>query len=376
MSADLHPDSAVPWDLLARHLAGEATPAERDRLRAWVAAKPERLGLLTDATRAWERAGAPVVPGLFTAADVDAAWQRFKPLMRANAGGAPADAAPAPEAPPRGPAKIIPLQPVAAARPAGTWLRIAAALALLVGSVYAFRAVREQLAPAAQLVRVAAGASKRQLTLPDGSRVWLNRNSSLSYAAEFSTGRREVSLQGEAFFEVHKNPERPFTVLTAASRTRVLGTSFNVRAYAAEDSVEVAVLTGRVALAARTARADSLVLLPGTRGVVRRSAPAGADAQPTPALHQTTTEDANFRAWQTDQLVFDNAPVRHVLRTLRATYGTRVAVPDTNLLKCRFTGSFRQPEPAQVLAVLSVATNATLRGTDKAGYELTGPGCP
>jgi transmembrane sensor len=368
---DLYPDPEAPWELLARHLAGEATPAERDTLRAWVAARPERLGLLTDATRAWERAGADPVSTLFSAADVDAAWQRFRPHMQLAASADPVTEA----APPSGPApaaeagRVLPLRPAAAF----SWrplLRVAAVLLLLVGAVFAFRSYRARLLPAGPLT-VAAGPTKRQLTLPDGSRVWLNRHSTLTYAPDLGPAGREVSLVGEAFFEVKKDHGRPFVVRTASSRTRVLGTSFNVRAYPAEDSVEVAVVTGRVALAARAVAApDSVLLTPGTRGVLYTGA-----ARLVP-LRRYSTVDTNFRAWQTDELVFDNAPLSHVIGTVRATFGTRVDVADAALLNCRFTGTFRQPAAGQVLAVLSLATNATLSGDEAAGFVLRGAGCP
>lgn len=382
--SDLYSDSEAPWDSLARHLAGEATPEEQDRLRAWVVARPERLGLLTDATRAWERAGARPVPTLFSNADVEAAWQRFRPHMHLAPAAPVADKSPQDEPKPvaseaTGAAgKVIQMRPPAPF-PVRPLLRVAAVLLLLVGVTYAFRSFRAQLLPTTAL-SAAAGNQKRLLTLPDGSRVWLNRYSTLEYAPDLGKENREVSLVGEAFFEVRKDHGRPFTVLTGTSRTRVLGTSFNVRAYQAEDSVEVAVVTGRVVLAPRTAATpDSVLLTAKTRGVLHTRAPATgpmAATGPVARLRRRAAVDANFRAWQTDELVFDNAPLSHVVRTLRTTFGTRVTVADAKLLNCRFTGTFRQPAPGQVLTVVSMATNSELRGTPSTGFVLSGAGCP
>ncbi|MCB2378877.1 FecR domain-containing protein [Hymenobacter sp. BT635] len=368
----LHPESEAPWELLAKHLAGEATPDELEQLRTWVSADPKRLGLLTDATRAWERTGAAAVTGLFSEADVDAAWQRFRPKMT----GAKSVAEPPmqvsrptaepPETVGEPTGRVVPMRP----RAMPAVLRVAAVILLLIGAVYAFRSFRRELLPQAPVV-VAAGAQKRVIALPDGSRVWLNKNSRLQYAADFG-GAREVQLTGEAFFEVRKDPQHPFTVLSAASRTRVLGTSFNVRAYPGEDSVEVAVVTGKVAFASRTQpQQDSVLLLPGMRGVLQA---APKSVAPAP-VRQSAAADANFRAWQTGELAFDNASLAHVIRTLRTTYGTPITVADKALLKCRFTGTFRQPNPAQVLQVVSVATNATLSGDALTGYTLGGSGC-
>ncbi|TGE14851.1 FecR family protein [Hymenobacter elongatus] len=367
----LHSESEAPWELLAKHLAGEATPDELERLRAWVTADPKRLGLLTDATRAWERAGAAPVAELFGAMEVEAAWQRFRPKMMAPKPAAMPQlrvtrTEPAAVAEPATEHTVIPLRP----RALPALLRVAAAILLLVGAVYAFRAYRRELLPTPP-VAVSAGAQKRLVALPDGSQVWLNKHSTLTYAAEFSSRAREVQLTGEAFFDVRKDPQRPFTVLSAATRTRVLGTSFNVRAYAAEDSVEVSVVTGKVAFASRRYHQDSVLLTPGMRGVLAVSA---RGTVPAP-VRQTATADANFRAWQTDELVFDNASLSHVVRTLRTTFGTTIRVSDNSLLNCRFTGTFHQPDPAQVLQVVSLATNATLTGNTVDGFLLDGKGC-
>lgn len=365
----LHSEAEAPWNLLAKHLAGEATPDELEQLRSWITADPKRLGLLTDATRAWERTGAAPVADLFSTADVEAAWQRFRPKMAGATPAAPPRmqiSRPEPTETAAEGAKVIRLRP----RALPALLRVAAVILLLVGAVYAFRSYRRELLPTLPVV-VSAGAQKRLVALPDGSKVWLNRHSTLEYAADFSRSGREVELTGEAFFEVQKDPAHPFTVLSAASRTRVLGTSFNVRAYAAEDSVEVSVVTGKVAFASRRSHQDSVLLLPGQRGVLLA---LEQDTKPVP-VRQTATADANFRAWQTDELVFDNASLSHVIRTLRTTFGTNILVADKALLKCRFTGTFRQPNPAQVLQVVSVATNATLAGDAVNGYILGGQGC-
>ncbi|GAB2949254.1 hypothetical protein GCM10027048_12870 [Hymenobacter coalescens] len=348
----------APWDLLAKHLAGEASAAEQAELHHWLMAAPSRLRLLTDATRAWERGGN--VADVFTEADVDRAWQRFSTAagLKTTTGGTPA--AP-PTAEPGG--RVVPMW-----SQSQTWLRVAAALLLLLG----FWAVaRTFLRPrAVEAVTVAAGAQRQLTTLPDGSRVWVNRNSTLSYAADFNGDSRVVQLRGEAFFEVKKDHGRPFTVLAGDTRTRVLGTSFNVRAYATEDSVEVAVVTGRVAFSPdrhKVAVQDSVLLTPGLRGVIRRAAPAVAV--------QRRITDPNFRAWQQGELVFDNQPLGQVAATLSRYYGTPVALSRPELGNCRFTGTFHQAELPQVLRVVSLSANLSVtQSTD--GYALDGPGCP
>ncbi|TYZ07036.1 DUF4974 domain-containing protein [Hymenobacter lutimineralis] len=345
------PASDAPWELLAKQLAGEATPAELAELQAWVQAQPERQQWLRETTRAWEQATPPAP--IFTEADVESAWQRFR--TRENIPAVNSGTVPHTEA------RVVPMWA------AQGWLRVAAAILLLLGVIGLWRLTRPVAPASYPMLAVQAGNVVRVVGLPDGSKVWLNRQSSLRYAAGFKAGKREVELQGEAFFEVTKNPQRPFTVLSSTSRTQVLGTSFNVRAYPGEDSVEVSVVTGKVAFGPRSAPADTVLLLPGRRGVVQGPQPSRA--------RRTLTVDSNFRAWQQKELRFDNATVAEVLRTLETTFATRVSVPDSAVLTCRFTGSFSTPTPAQVLRVLSLTLGAELSTQPDGSYVLRGAGC-
>lgn len=347
----------APWALLARHLAHEATAGERADLRAWVEADPSHLQILTTVTRAWERAGEVAAgPVLFSPADVEAAWQRFRPVLTA-----------APSA-----LVVRPLWPVQRRASARRW-QLAAGLALLLGAGYAL--ARTWLFKPQELTLTYASADNRQLIrLPDGSTVWLNAHSRLRYAGVGPApahGLRAVQLTGEAYFEVAHNPARPFIVSTTTARVRVTGTAFNVRAYAAEDSVEVSVTHGQVWLT-HLAVPDSVLLPPGTRAAVRATDAPGREAA---RLQRQASADPNFRAWQNDTLRFADAPVAQVVRTLRATYGTSVQLSTPTLGQCRFTGTFVKQPPARVLAVLAAATASRLIPTGSGSYQLQGLGC-
>lgn len=363
----------APWALLARHLAAEATAAERADLRAWVQADPTHLQILTTVTRAWERAGeAAAAPVLFSPADVEAAWQRFQPFVAAAPAATPLAAAPAvPAGPPIRPAAepMWPLQRRAARR----WQLVAGLVVLLgAGLVLAKTGLFK---PRQQVQAYATGSHRQLLRLPDGSKVWLNANSRLRYAgvgAPPALGRRAVELTGEAYFEVQHDAQRPFIVSTTTARVRVTGTAFNVRAYAAEDSVEVSVTRGRVWLT-RLAPTDSVLLGAGTRAALHATDAPGRAA--TARLRRRPAADPNFRAWQTDTLRFTDAPLAQVARTLRATFGTRLELSNPTLAQCRFTGTFPHPQPAQVLAVVAAATASQLTPDGRGGYELQGPGC-
>lgn len=362
-----YPDpSDTPWALLARHLAAESTAGERAELRAWVQADPVHLQILTTVTRAWERAGEEATPPvLFSPADVQAAWQRFQPLMSTPPASvsrpAPTDAL----------APVRPLRPAASRWPVAPW-QLAAGLALLLGAGYWLAGSTSR---ATETVTTYASASQRQrVRLPDGSTVWLNARSRLHYRG-FGTvaarGTRAVQLSGEAYFDVVHDAARPFVVTTATTQVRVTGTAFNVRAYAAEDSVEVSVSRGRVWLVSLAAP-DSVLLVAGFRAAHHA---ADAPGRVATALHQSTAAAANFRAWQNDTLHFRDAPVAQVVQALRATFGTAVRVASAELGRCRFTGTFAHARPAQVLAVLAAATASRVSKDGQGGFLLEGAGC-
>ncbi|WP_375438166.1 FecR family protein [uncultured Hymenobacter sp.] len=366
------PDDA-PWALLARHLATEATASERAALRVWVQADPSHLKILTTVTRAWERAGeVAAAPVLFSPAQVEAAWQRFRPLIAPAPLISPApNSSPSPAAPVSAAPIVRPLWRLQR-RAARRW-QLAAGLALLLGS--GFVLANSGLFKSQPVVLTyASAAGRQQVQLPDGSTVWLNAHSRLRYVGvepKSARGLRAVQLTGEAYFQVSPNPDRPFVVSTTTARVRVTGTAFNVRAYAAEDSVEVSVTHGRVWLA-HEATPDSVELTAGTRAALHA---ADAPGRIAARLQRSPAADPNFRAWQTDTLHFADVPVAQVTRTLRATFGTSVELSNSALGQCRFTGTFPHPQPAQVLAVLAAATASRLTPDGKGGYQLQGPGC-
>jgi ferric-dicitrate binding protein FerR (iron transport regulator) len=215
-------------------------------------------------------------------------------------------------------------------------------------------------------VTLTAGNSKQIFFLPDSSRVTLNQFSTLTYQPGLDGDERTVKLEGEGFFEVKRNEQKPFVVLTENSRTEVLGTSFTVKSDEA-GITEVQVVTGRVAFSARGEKgpAQRVILTPGFKAV--------ASAQDS--VVKTKIEDPNFRAWQTDRLEFDNTPLNEVITSLGQYFDVTIKVENKKLLGCRFTGSFEQPKLKQVLEVLaeSMQVRYNYEGNH---YTLSGRGCP
>lgn len=155
-----------------------------------------------------------------------------------------------------------------------------------------------------------------QITLPDGSKVFLNAESSLSYPERFAKNERRVTLAGEGYFEVSHDPAAPFTVSTARQDIQVLGTSFNVNAYAEEQQVVTTLVEGKVALKPlnQQGAARDVVLKPGQQAVLSA---AGIAVRPVAA--------GEFTAWIQGKFIFNNTDIHAVMRQLARWYDAEVS---------------------------------------------------
>ena len=235
-------------------------------------------------------------------------------------------------------------QPVNAPKKFGSnpMLKIAAGIALLLGLFYF---VQENSVE--QKISQSAIDVVREITLPDNSKVWLNRNSEIAYSTKFDI--RNIELKGEAFFEIQKDPDRPFTIVSEGTSTTVLGTSFNVGTKGT--ILEVAVLTGRVAFLPHfEVQENETILVKGDKVVFDLS---------TDELVKSVIDDPNYMAWKTKQLIFDNSSLEQIEGTLEKYFRTSIDVTDTTLSQKRFTGSFDDPNIDELLLVLSMSLDIT-----------------
>lgn len=316
---------------LAKLLSGNATEQERAAASEEGMEEAQKLWEKTATTEDWEP-------------DTEKAWQRFQVKALAREQELPQPSVP--HAP-----------PISNRR---WWFASAAAILLLLASVWAVQRTQ----PSPELVQFSTAANQKQeVLLPDGSRVWLNEESTLSYAKSFSLSDRQVILEGEAFFEVQKAEGKRFTILAAGTITEVIGTSFNLSAYA-NQPVAVQVVSGRVAFA-DAKKTEAVFLGPGEEAVL------GAAA--TAPVKQTVT-DPNFRAWQNGELHFANTSLEQLSKTLSGFYGQEVRLANPALGNCRFTAAFNNPALEEVLEVLKLTGNFTITRTPQ-GYLVSGQGC-
>src|SRR5690606_6655979 len=160
----------------------------------------------------------------------------------------------------------------------------------------------------------------RELHLEDGSVVWLNAASSFSYPREFSRGTREVFLEGEAFFSVARDATRPFIIHTAEMETRVLGTTFNVKAYRNADDMQVTVVSGEVEVSIPSAATGKEAVLLQPRQMATYTRAEGL-------LSKATVADvAPAEEWKEGKLVFNLASMEEVAATRERTFGLKVKI--------------------------------------------------
>jgi len=206
-------------------------------------------------------------------------------------------------------------------------------------------------------------SAMQKITLDDGSVVWLQPHSRVQYQQPMPTNKRLLTLTGQAFFAVAKDPSRPFTVTANQFRTTALGTSFDIRAYG--NDVRIALQTGKVRVQSTTTNRQ-WSLLPGQQ----------LTGHPT----DTAVIIGSFRpavvlAWQTGSVAFDNEPLATVLTQLAAQYGDSIRFDRQRLARCFVTARFSTREPIEsVLPVLLFPNQLQVKKINHV-YVVSGSGC-
>lgn len=241
------------------------------------------------------------------------------------------------------------------------WLgRIAAAVVLLVTCGFLFHTFINNVPEIQQLTTTDTVIEKE---LPDGSIVWVNKQSQLSFPANFSTTERVVQLTGEAFFEVAKNQNRPFIVQLPNGEVKVLGTAFNVRAYPKEFTTVVEVEEGKVAFMA-TATKEQIILKAKDKIVLNNTNARLSNIQ---ALNWTAT------AWKAKQLNFEDKSIAELATYLAVNFGVELDFDKEKLGNCPFNSSLVKNTPEAILKKVDLAfPYIKLKKVHSKYYQLNG----
>ncbi|MDN5216157.1 FecR domain-containing protein [Fulvivirgaceae bacterium BMA12] len=214
------------------------------------------------------------------------------------------------------------------------------------------------------MIHIVTRAHKQsEISLPDGTRVWLNRNSKLTYPEAFTGSDREVQLEGEAFFEVIRNEAQPFVITASDVAVRVLGTSFNVKSEIG--LAEVVVATGQVALYELENEKQQVILNPSDKGIF---------IEKSGKLIKKQNTDPNFLAWKTGKLVFENMALGDVVNTISTVYDKQIELGNTDLSTCRINTAFDSQPLEEILEEISLLLDVTYNAYPNK-IVINGKGC-
>lgn len=296
------------FELITRYLSGEISPDEEQQLNAWLESGEENRKLFGEYKTIWEKMNRV---GSVATINLDAEWNRLESRMKGKSRSMTFYAS-----------------------------RIAVAamlvMALTFGTLYLSNNVGYRT--------LATTDFSEEIILPDGSTVTLNNYSSLKYPRKFKEDQRRISLEGEGFFEVNRDPARPFVIKTAEVDIRVLGTSFNVNAYNTNEEVEVIVKTGQVAVTRQGDVPKTIILKPGNKAVYNKK---------EDTLSLSKKIDRNYLAWKTKNFIFTDQTLSDVTAALNKVYGSEIVIPTDSLKEARITTTFNEQSLEAILNVLS-----------------------
>ena len=219
--------------------------------------------------------------------------------------------------------------------------------------------------------------SKTNLVLPDGTKVWLNAGSKLNYDKNYGNSIREVSLTGEAYFDVVKNPEKPFLIHTSKIDIKVLGTAFNVKSYPGEKTIETSLIRGSIEITFKDRPSEKVILKPNEKLVV------ATDETPVIVAKKQSFKQTNepivaishlnyYRrdstiietAWVQDKLFFQDESFRDLAAQMERWYDVNIRFDNSERDTLHFTGSFEKETIQQALDALQLTArfNYNIRG--------------
>lgn len=326
--------------LIAKHLSGEIQKPEKEVLDSWLAENPENQKAFGEYRKVWEKAkDARAIETV----DINAAWKRFeKAIDRKEENEIKSG-------------KTISLF-------SRKISRIAAVIVLLIATGLAFYLYNHLSNPEIHLATTATEV--KTIELSDGTKVTLNGNSTFDYRKKPGKKKREVHLDGEAYFEVARDETRPFIIETKETSVTVLGTKFNVNTHTKNQSVEVVVNSGKVAFQTHKGK-HRVILKKGEKGNYSK-------AQKT--IAKSVNDDPNFLAWKTKKLIFEDKTLAYIVSTLNKVYHANIKLENQETANCRMTATFNNQPLNEIIEVICLTLDLTKTGAND-GIILKGNGC-
>lgn len=248
-----------------------------------------------------------------------------------------------------------------------------AAIVILVVSSWMFFGSSKKAGEDLTKTLSAENGSRTRTILPDGSTVWVNAGSHISFDNDFKGQTREVTLNGEAYFDVVKNPQQPFIVHVSGYDIRVLGTAFNVKSYPDDKTIETTLLRGLVQVTKQGETKQRPIFLHPNEKLILDKNPVveSVDKQPEPVAHSASPANTEYKitqldsgieesarietAWVYNRLEFRGDSFDDLAAKLERWYNVNIFFDDDKVKQLSFNGSFQQETIDQALTALKTA---------------------
>ncbi len=209
-----------------------------------------------------------------------------------------------------------------------------------------------------------AEKSLAQVELSDNSHIDLNKGAELQYPKRFTGSTREVVLKGEAFFNIARNPEKPFIIHTAKANIKVLGTSFNVNAVS-EGNIEVIVKSGTVEVTSN----ENMKQVVLHKDEKMKYNPASGE------MTKSLNNDINYLFWKTHKLTFRETTLANVFETIEKVYNVKVLVQDAKINQCKLTATYENLDVEEIMNMIRITFGFKVTLHDNT-YLFEGNSCP
>ncbi|WP_106795009.1 FecR family protein [Aquimarina sp. Aq78] len=314
--------------LLTRYLQNNVQDDERKFVENWVAESESNTTYFENVKRIWYTSEDI---GDFDKINVDEQWDKFESGIIASEKKKP--------------------------KFNKVYLRIAASIVFLIGLGFYFNSFFN-----AEVTLIAKAGTENRFILPDNSTVWLNEGSQLTYKKGFKGDSRQLNLKGEGFFEVTKNPDKPFVVIANTTQTRVLGTSFNLKNNTNTKEVELVLVTGSVEFLSNNHKE---ILVPGDKIIAMASG----------KLVKAVNENLNFSSWKSGMLRFEKTSIEQVIKDIELYYNKNLIIESQEFANCTLTTIFDNESFENVLETLKILFDLTYEKVDSNTITIKGGEC-
>lgn len=350
------------WDLIAKKLSGEADAAELKELEDLLREHPDMHYPMQHVADLWHHKSPPDT-NAYDAFDRHAQRMKSVGIDFAADNNAAVDG--------------LPGIPGAGKAPRSKRRLLAGAgllLVCMIAGVWFFRTAprTDTIAPKQQAYRSEVSTrygSKTKLVLPDGTQVWLNSGSKLTYDKTYGAASREVLLTGEAYFDVAKNPARPFVIHAPGFNIKVLGTAFNVRSFPGEKKSETSLIRGSIEVTFSDRPTEKIILKPNEKLVIANEEIPGKKPvatavhkkdnipqEPIVAVSHLTYEPTDSTivetSWMINKLIFRSESFEELAVRMERWYGVQIRFASEDLKRKKFTGAFENETIQQALKAL------------------------